>query len=153
MRIYLDFDGVLHPFVKGFEPFEHCHLIEQVLREFPAVQVYVSSAWRTYYKFSMLQSWFEADVRHQIVGVTPYLPEKLRVEEIELHLEQTAYSGPFVVLDDLAEQFPPNYPPLILCQSDRGITHVEIAELRRRLASHMQGGGHQNLTGPDDGAC
>lgn len=134
MRIYLDFDGVLHPRPSKAGPFEFIHLFEGILREFPHVEVVISSSWRIDFDFDTLQGFFAEDVCHQIIGVTPDLPGRLRVDEVHAHLKESGYGGPFIVLDDAAGEFPQNYPPLILCETPVGLTSELLDELRSRVA-------------------
>lgn len=133
MRIYLDFDGVLHgvPYTK--EAFELLPAFEDVLRAHPRVEVVITSSWREQFSFEEMRTWFSPDVQHQVIGVTPILPEEKRVQEVRAHVKETGYRGRFIVVDDAAFEFPRNYPPLVLCGTARGLTEREIAELNRRL--------------------
>lgn len=133
MRIYLDFDGVLHgvPYLK--EPFELLPAFEDVLRAHPKTEVVITSSWREQFAFEELQTWFAEDVRQQIIGATPIMPDHKRVNEIRAHVQQTSYRGRFIVIDDAAFEFPKNYRPLILCDTRRGLREVELAELELRL--------------------
>lgn len=135
MRIYLDFDGVLHPIPTKAGPLEFIHLFEGVLREFPHVEVVISSSWRKDFDFETLQGFFAEDVSRQVIGITPDLGLRRRVHEIKAHLKESGYHGPFIVLDDAAGEFPKNYPPLILCEASVGLTFELLDELRVRLAA------------------
>lgn len=135
MRIYLDFDGVLHPIPTKAGPFEFIHLFEGVLREFPHVEVVISSSWRIDFDLETLQGFFAEDVSLQVVGITPNLALRRRVHEIRAHLKESNYRGPFIVLDDAAGEFPKNYPPLILCETSVGLTSTLLDELRSRISS------------------
>lgn len=71
--MFLDFDGVLHP-----EPcyddrqlFSCLPRLENVLRDFPAVQIVISSTWRDKYSLVELKALFAADIACRIIGVTP----------------------------------------------------------------------------------
>ncbi len=134
MRIYLDFDGVLHgvPYVK--EPFELLPGFEAILRAHPKTEVVITSSWREQFAFEEMQTWFAEDVRHQIIGVTPIMPDYKRVHEIRAHVRQTGYRGRFVVIDDVVFEFPRNYRPLILCDTRWGLRDQALAELRARLS-------------------
>lgn len=136
MRIYLDFDGVLHgvPYIK--EAFELLPAFEDVLRAHPKTEVVITSSWREQFAFMEMQTWFAADVRQQIIGVTPIMPEHKRVHEIRAHVLESGYRGRFIVIDDAAFEFPKNYRPLILCDTRRGLGARELGELRNRLAPY-----------------
>lgn len=135
MRIYLNFDGVLHciPHIRG--PFEHLATFESVMRMHPKLEVVISSSYREILPFDVMRSWFSRDTQHQILGVTPVLPRCRRVDEIRAHIKATNYRRRFIVLDDAATEFPRNYHPLILCQTEHGLGERELTELLTRLAS------------------
>ena len=75
--LFLDFDGVLHPQYEGQQqvPDEvaFCHLprFEELLRDFPEVDVVISSAWRKQITLDELKNYFSEDIRTRIVGATP----------------------------------------------------------------------------------
>jgi len=135
MRIYLNFDGVLHgvPHIKG--PFEHLATFELVMRMHPKLEVMISSSYRELIPIEVMRSWFSGDTQHQIAGVTPILPRCRRVDEIRAHVKATSYRGRFIVLDDAADQFPRNYRPLILCHTEHGLGERELTELLNRLSN------------------
>lgn len=79
MVLFLDFDGVLHPeFLKDEnELLSRLPLIESVLREYPPVEIVISSAWRLKYSdpnaaLSALRQHFAPDIATRVVDVTPY---------------------------------------------------------------------------------
>lgn len=133
MRIYLDFDGVLHPIPTTAGPFEHIHLFEAVLREFPHVEVVISSSWREDFDFETIQGFFAEDVMHQVIGFTPDLAPCQRIDEVRAHLQETAYGGPFLILDDAPDEFPQDYGPLILCETRVGLTPELLQQLVQRI--------------------
>ena len=133
MRLYLDFDGVLHrhPPTAGF--FEHMPLFEAFLRATPTVHVVVSSSWRAQFFLEDLQEFFEADLRERIQGVTPRLPGVRRQAEIEQHLAATAYTGQYLVLDDAASEFDPSWPPLVLCDATQGLSLQTLQFITQKI--------------------
>ena len=133
MRIYLDFDGVLHGVPYKKEAFEHLPAFEEVLRAHPRVEVVITSSWREQFSLEEMRTWFSEDVRNQIIGVTPILPDEKRVQEVRAHVKATGYRRRFIVIDDAAFEFPRNYPPLILCRTAQGLTDAEIGNLISRL--------------------
>lgn len=140
MRIYLDFDGVLHAverFVYRIEYFEFVPPLEDILRKFPHVQVVVSSSWREDWTLEQLRENFSPDIRERIIGVTPRVVGKKRVFEIKLHLKQTKYTGPFIVIDDAPFEFPKQWLHLIVCDSEKGFDEVKQKELIMRLQESL----------------
>ena len=78
MIVFLDFDGVLHPEIanNNADLFNRLPLIEDVLREFPGVEIVISSAWRLKYSDPIkaveeLRKHFSPDISNRVVGVTP----------------------------------------------------------------------------------
>lgn len=135
MRIYLNFDGVLHcvPCTKG--PFEHLPAFDAVLRTYPTVEVVISSSYREVLPLDVMRVWFSRDTQHQIIDITPVLPDSKRVDEIRAHIKATDYHQRFIVLDDDPFEFPRNYRPLILCQTAYGLGERELTELLNRLSN------------------
>ena len=146
MIIFLDFDGVLHPEPCREEQF-FCHLpkLEALLREFPDVQIVVSSSWRNDRTLDELRSFFSLDIAAKIIGCTPYyrdLPELVeligvtytRQAEVEGWLR--AFGRPWekwVALDDRAYWFKPFLPNLIKCDANMGITDEVLSTLKTKI--------------------
>lgn len=136
MILFLDFDGVLHPLMaKDDQHFCFMPRLACVLREYPHVRVVVTSSWRLRRSLDVLKAFFPADVREQVVGMTP-------VEESLSHQvgsrEQAALAwldihepgAPWLALDDYA----PGWITLwrvVLCQD--GFFEAEERQLRNLL--------------------
>lgn len=75
ITLFLDFDGVLHPFLARSSAEAFCHLprLERVLREFPAVQIVIASTQRESVPLTHLAQRFSPDIAARIVGITPVL--------------------------------------------------------------------------------
>lgn len=71
MILFLDFDGVLHPFHRPLGTFVLLSYFEDVLRDFPAVNIVISSTWREEYSLPQLQKFFSEDIARRIIDVTP----------------------------------------------------------------------------------
>jgi hypothetical protein len=73
MIIFLDFDGVLHPFLdrSGAKAFCYMPRLEKVLREFPSVQIVIASTQREVVSLALLKEQFTSDIAARIVGATP----------------------------------------------------------------------------------
>lgn len=145
MRLFLDFDGTTHPVGAQLDQ-EFCCLprLESVLRDFPEVQVVISSWWRADQDLETLQSYFSEDLRSRVIDVTPFT-DKIdehgfvlaiaRQSEILKWIAINDYSGPWVALDDATEQFS-ECPQLIACKSWLGIDEEIENQLRAYLQRH-----------------
>ncbi len=73
MVIFLNFDGVLHPFLErsGVTAFCYMPLLEKVLREFPVVQIMIASTQREFVPLPLLKEQFASDIAGRIAGATP----------------------------------------------------------------------------------
>lgn len=145
MLLFLDFDGVLHPRSAGEHPFVHIPRIERVLRDFPLVQVVISSSWREVTPIQELQAIFSEDLRRRIIGTTPLVdieyppgPVGSREKEIRIFLDQAEFIGrKWLALDDEAPLFTPGCHNLILCNSLTGMDEAVEIELRSRVADAL----------------
>jgi len=136
MRIYLDFDGVLHPVNSPQQNFVHLPSLEALLRENPGIEVVISSSWRAVFSEEYIKDhFFSEHVANRIVGVTPIFRELTRYDEILVHIQQTGYEGDFIVIDDEPHQFPSGWPPLLICNPDEGLNAEKIEELKGRIFS------------------
>ncbi|MES2730000.1 MAG: HAD domain-containing protein [Pseudomonadota bacterium] len=147
MILFLDFDGVLHPIpTKDRNLLCHVPRLEGVLRDFPYIQVVVSSLWRASHDLEGLRHYFSEDIRPRIIGMTPftetpaYMSDSdfilgvVRYKEILLWIEQNKYEGPWLALDDAWREFPDPCEQLIRCETEIGFdSHVE-SMLVQRLA-------------------
>jgi len=74
--LFLDFDGVLHPegedhILNGGADFCFLPRLEALLREFPHVNIVISSSWREQLLYETLLKPFSSDIRDRILGATP----------------------------------------------------------------------------------
>lgn len=117
MILFLDFDGVLHPQYEN-QPVPvdvaFCHLtrFEQVMREFPDVEIIVSSTWREQFSLDKLRGWFSADIASRIVDTTPILQtgempvlEQREAEILQWLTFNDRLAEPWLALDDQCWQF------------------------------------------------
>lgn len=152
MTLFLDFDGVLHPepcFRREF--FCHLPLLEQVLRDFPRVELVISSAWRLVYKYErecvpQMRKYFSPDIAARVVGVTPDhryreradapggLGESLREWECRAWLDENRPAGaPWLALDDRPQWFSQDCANLLTTDYATGFTLDDAQALRQRL--------------------
>ncbi len=144
MILFLDIDGVLHP--DPPQPDQRLRSLPRlinILRDFPQVEVVISSLWREHLSLEQLRELlFPVDLRELVIDVTPiaeridgWLPAR-REGEILDWLEASGRAGePWLAVDDQKWQFTQRRDRLIACDFYDGITDVIEAELRQRLAA------------------
>ena len=140
MILFLDFDGVCHPWRRSVAQ-EFCYLprIEAVLRDFPLARVVISSDWRLMTPWHLLVSPFASDIRPRVIGTAPDigLPEDLtghrHTEAIAFLAERNLTGIDWVALDDVAHNWRVDEPRLILCED--GFHEREQQLLREALAA------------------
>ncbi len=141
MIVFLDFDGVMHPF--GRDTFERAGLLEETLRGFPRARVVISSAWREIHPQEHLQRLL-GPLGERVEGMTPVFPPAAsiyaggmlrgeRQRECEAWLREKAPGAGWVALDDIPDLFLPSCGSLIVCDPAVGFSPREARELRRRL--------------------
>ncbi|GGI17598.1 HAD domain-containing protein [Oxalicibacterium faecigallinarum] len=141
MRVILalDFDGVLHS-IHG-AAFEHLRRFESILRQFPEVDVVVSSSWRETYAWEDILSYFSKDLHPRFIGPTPVLsvdsqqyPAHVRYLEIRKFLADSGRDPHrWIALDDDVSLFPPMCGELVLCDAKKGLDAATARLLRKRL--------------------
>jgi hypothetical protein len=139
MTLFLDFDGVLHPFSRPHGPLVHVPHFEHVLRDFPDVDIVISSAWREAHSLEQLRAFFSEDIAQRIVGVTPQLDSMkhpfVREAEIVAWLRDAGRADDgWIALDDIASFFSPWCANLLLVDNEVGFDKTTESELRRRLS-------------------
>lgn len=139
MILFLDFDGVLHPFHRPTGAFALLPAFERVMRDFPEVDIVISSAWREANSLAELRRLFSPDIQPHIIDATPVLHDDdvLFIRELEIlawlrhaRREQEAW----VAIDDTGWFFSPGCRNLILVEGACGFNLGTERELRRRLA-------------------
>lgn len=147
----LDFDGVTHPEPCHPEQ-EFCYLkrIEEVLREYPSVDIVISSSWRNHYSLQELRDFFAPDLAGRVVGMTPsikrpssnwlpgHAPKFEREWEIETWMkENRSWDTPWLAVDDRPYWFRPDSSNLLVTQSKTGFTQDDQATLRAMLQERL----------------
>ena len=149
--MFVDFDGVTHP-EPGYERDYFCHLplIEDVLREYPEIDVVISSSWRVNYAIDELRDFFSPDIALRVVGVTPSIKEPssswlpgqgssyAREWECDSWMRQNRPWGtPYVAIDDRAAWFRPSCPDLLHTDARTGFTPQDQATLRGMIQERL----------------
>ncbi|MFZ6871913.1 HAD domain-containing protein [Undibacterium sp. Di27W] len=143
MFLFLDFDGVLHPdpcYDKS-QYFSCLPRLESVLRDFPEVQIVISSTWREKRPVSLLKSFFSVDIGTRVIGSTPFwydIPDIVEVIGYQRHAEIEGWLrqcgepwSDWVAIDDKSHLFKPFLKNLI--KTDPIIGFDEHAEKMLRL--------------------
>jgi hypothetical protein len=144
--LFLDFDGVVHPDGCDIDLwFCHLPLLEPVLREFPQLEVVVSSSWGQSYPFDELIEFFPDHMKPRIVGavrgglrlVEDKIPSELwnyvREAECYVWIRDNRPGAPWIALEDQAWRFAPASPNVIMIDGKTGITRADVEQLRQRL--------------------
>jgi hypothetical protein len=142
MILFLDFDGVLHP-EHDREPTPadqvFCHLprFETIMRDFPTVEIVISSMWRHQFSLEYLRSRFSPDIAGRITGTTSTQPMvDLREREILDWLAAHGRSDDlWIALDDAVWQFKQYRQRLVACTWYVGLDDEVETRLRAALAS------------------
>jgi len=148
MLLFLDFDGVLHPQYDG-EPTPvdqvFCHLprFEAIMRDFPSVEIVISSTWRNQFTLEQLRSRFSPDISARIIDVTPqaehadgkYLPTRREGEILDWLAIDGRSDVPWIALDDAAWQFQQYRDRLVACTWYVGLDDATESKLRLALAA------------------
>ncbi|MFZ3001111.1 MAG: HAD domain-containing protein [Undibacterium umbellatum] len=143
MILFLDFDGVLHsePCYDKAQLFSCLPRLEAVLREFPEVQIVISSTWRESRTISELKSFFSFDIGERIIGATPLWTEISAIVEIIGYQRHSEIEGwlrqscepwrDWVAIDDKPYLFKPFLKNLVKTNPNVGFD--ESAEIALRM--------------------
>lgn len=138
MILFLDFDGVLHPVSREAGTMVFVPNFERVMRDYPEVDIVISSAWRESSSLVELQSHFSQGFKERIIDATPVLQildhKYLRQAEITAWLRDAGreYES-WVAIDDSDWLFPPECRNLILVNGQVGLDMETADRLRRAI--------------------
>lgn len=146
MIVFLDIDGVLHP-----DPCYDRDLLlsclprfESVIREFPGVEIVISSTWREKRSLTELSDLFSPDIAQRIIGVTPSWKDHQGIfnrigyqRHSEVEAWMRASSEPWrrwVAIDDKPYLFRPFLSNLVKTKSEIGFDDLSEITLRDKLS-------------------
>jgi len=136
--LFLDFDGVLHPFDRPDGVFTLLADFERVMRDYPGVDIVISSAWRETHTVDELRQLFSPDIAQRIIGATPvFFDPQPHVRESEIldWLHSAGRSGEaWIAIDDTDWFFSTECANLLLVDPNTGFNSSSEQELRRRLS-------------------
>jgi len=140
MILFLDIDGVLHEISRSRGVLVFLPDFERIMRDFPDVDIVISSAWRQVHSLPELRTFFNQDIAARIIDFTPIIGGPIdydysRETEILTWIRENGREYErWVALDDCAEYFSYRCPNLIVVDGDRGLNPAVEAELRKRLS-------------------
>lgn len=136
MVLFLDFDGVLHPWpCDESQWFCQVPVVEQFFSqtEYAQMDIVISSTWRERYSLAQLKSHFSPAFAARIIGVTPVVHTYLageREREILMWLqEQGRQDEAWLALDDLKAFFAYHLDKVFLCDGSTGFTEADFGVL------------------------
>jgi len=148
--LFLDFDGVLHPQTAGENRlFCGLHLLWDILRARPDVEVVFSTSWREVYGPEVMLDFVTAnggeDLINRFIGSNPsliqepgaYIAGRVHKREAECLAWLSANqrkSSRWLALDDIAYWFSLHCPNLYLVVRQTGLTEADAAIIIERLA-------------------
>jgi hypothetical protein len=123
MFLFLDFDGVLHPY-KSFHTreglFAKKFFIEELLRTYDKVSVVVSSSWGKHYDLNELKAYFSEDVRHRFIGYISNHSDNRGLDIYKWLISHGEVDTPWVAVDDMA--YFDDGSPVVWTDSRTGLT-------------------------------
>lgn len=145
MILFLDFDGVLHPEDRDAVAFCQAHLLWQILRACPHVQVVFSTSWREVQSMNELVEFVThgggEDLRPRFIGTTPKVitdPQanfhRSREAECLAWLEMNGHiETPWLAIDDIDHWFSPSSTNLHLTNYKVGLTDADVEAIIAKL--------------------
>lgn len=150
MILFLDFDGVMHPFPAIDAPmFARASFLWRVLRACPEVRVVFSTSWRDEFPLEELVEFVTygggEDLAGRFVGITPNIEHEgyygRRDLEIEYWLAEHAVGAQWLALDDMQALFADageahcGHENLYLVGYKIGLTEKDVEKIVERLNS------------------
>lgn len=111
------------------------------MRDFPLVEIVISSTWRYQFSLDDLRARFSPDIAARIIGATPktertsieYLPNRREGEILDWLVTFGRTDAPWVALDDAAWQFTQYRERLVECTWYIGFNNEAETRLRTAL--------------------
>lgn len=145
MIIFLDFDGVLHDIgCISKDLFLHASRFSALLRDYPDIEVVVSSDWRKDAgNVAELAAHFPVDVRHRFVGLTDIESEAAEPRQRERECWQWLRAHGrehvrWIAVDDWPDNFGPVLPcagAVLFTDPSVGLDDEAVAILRAMIAA------------------
>lgn len=143
MILFLDFDGVLHPYPlhvddQYAEQFQNTPLLWALLRQHPDLRIVVSSSWRERFPLSDLTDFLTfgggEDLADRVIGTTPVLNHVERDRECIAWLETNGYiNTAWLAVDDQPGLFQRHREVLFHVNSKHGLRDFDISQLSSQI--------------------
>lgn len=135
--LFLDFDGVLHPFPMSphDQHFSQVAYLWTILDSNPQLSVVITSTWRETHSLEQLIELLNPPSQYvaRFIGVTPVLEDLhnyvagVRQTEIESYLtSNNMEKNTYIVLDDIEEYFHSHFKNLYLVDGTHGLTQEDV---------------------------
>jgi hypothetical protein len=150
MILFTEFNDVIHPeYFPGTVParyrantddFSCLPQLERLLREFPLLQIVISSTWRLRRSLEELRTFFSPDIAERIIGITPELPSMpyRRQREIETWIAQHAPGQPWVALDNDRRLYDPSRPNVFFTDALVGLDLDTARRFHQWISTHLK---------------
>jgi hypothetical protein len=134
MILFLDFDGVLHPYppTRSAPLWCRSNLLIDWLDTRPDIEVVVSSTWRLTRGPQQIRELLPQRLANKFIGCTGLVHEELYARQLECEQWMKAHREPWVhwvALDDSIWNFRPFEKRLIICNRSTGIDESVIRVL------------------------
>lgn len=139
MILFLDFDGVLHPwpYASRKECFSRVDLLERFLQlrpEYAGIKIVITSTWRKDRGLAELQMLLPMEIAKRVIGVTPVerdqTPKGVREQEIlKWLIKNNRLDEPWFAIDDLEGFFDRHKERVFFCDNSTGLTEDDFPKL------------------------
>lgn len=132
--LFLDFDGVLHEGEN--DTLKYITNFENILLNFPQVDIVLSTNWRLNNSFSLLRSKFSSQFQRRIIGYIGQLEDCLKYDryfEISQWVKDYSANPKWIALDDDSKLFPDDFDQLFLLQRNTALNEYEASRLNVEL--------------------
>lgn len=135
--LFIDFDGVTHPFPGNERDFSRVCFLWDILRLCPDVVIVFSTSWRVTHHFTRLVELVTKgggeDLVARFIGCTPNLGkanlDKWRDVEILAWLDKSMFDGKYLIVDDSASLFRQECRELYLIDGRKALCKEDVIEI------------------------
>lgn len=142
MIIFLDFDGVLHPYgvPEGPQCFTQIPVLGQLLEALPQARVVLSTTWRTSHGLEACKAFFPREFADRVIDATADRVDNTEIPDTLWNYVREAQcwhwmrnnasaDAPWVALDDEPWRFSPFCKKLYLTDPNTGLVGADIGRI------------------------